>query len=61
MTDDHQNVLASDMSTPIKGLYVCGNTLGGRYGIGYTTPCAGNSIGWAMASGWAAGHYVAAL
>jgi uncharacterized protein with FMN-binding domain len=61
MTDDHQNVLASDMSTPIKGLYVCGNVLGGRYGIGYTTPCAGNSIGWAMASGWAAGHYVAAL
>ena len=61
MTDDKQNVLGPDMDTPIKGLYVAGNTLGGRYGIGYTTPCAGNSIGWAMASGWAAGHLVASL
>ena len=29
----------------IKGLYTCGNSLGGRYGTGYNTPCAGNSIG----------------
>jgi hypothetical protein len=44
---------------PIKGLYVAGNTLGGRYGMGYTTPVAGNSIGMAMTHGWLAGKYVA--
>jgi hypothetical protein len=41
---------------PIKGLYVCGNSLGGRYGIGYSTPTAGNSIGMACTHGRIAGR-----
>ena len=44
---------------PIKGLFVAGNTLGGRYGLGYTTPMAGNSIGMAMTHGWLAGKFAA--
>jgi len=48
------NVLDADGS-PIKGLYVAGNTLGGRYGQGYVTPYAGNSIGMALTHGWMAG------
>lgn len=46
---------------PIKGLFVCGNTLGGRYGLGYSTPFAGNSIGMAMTHGWLAGKYAAGI
>jgi len=46
---------------PIKGLYVCGNTLGGRYGLGYSTPFAGNSIGMAMTHGWLAGRFASGL
>jgi hypothetical protein len=42
---------------PIKGLFVCGNTLGGRYGFGYSTPFAGNSIGMALTHGWLAGKF----
>jgi hypothetical protein len=60
LTDDNMNVLDKDYK-PIKGLYVAGNTLGGRYGIGYTTPCAGNSIGMAMTHGWVLGKYAAKL
>jgi hypothetical protein len=60
LTDDNMNVLDKDYK-PIKGLYVAGNTLGGRYGIGYTTPCAGNSIGMAMAHGRVLGKYAAKL
>ena len=33
--------------------------LGGRYGFGYSTPFAGNSVGMAMTHGWTAGHQVA--
>ena len=36
---------------PIEGLYVAGNCLGGRYGFGYSTPFAGNSVGMAMTHG----------
>jgi hypothetical protein len=43
----------------IKGLYVAGNTLGGRYGLGYSTPITGNSIGMAMTHGWLAGKFAA--
>lgn len=46
---------------PIKGLFVCGNTLGGRYGLGYSTPFAGNSIGMAMTHGWMAGKFAAGV
>ena len=60
LTDDNMNVLDKDYN-PIKGLYVAGNTLGGRYGVGYTTPCAGNSIGMAMTHGWILGKYAAHL
>ncbi len=42
----------------IKGLYTCGNSLGGRYGTGYCTPCAGNSIGMAGTHGRLAGQFV---
>jgi len=58
MTDDKLRVLDKD-GNPIKGLFVCGNTLGGRYGLGYSTPFAGNSIGMAMTHGWLAGKFAA--
>lgn len=60
VTDDQQNVLKTDW-TPIKGLYAAGNCLGGRYGFGYSTPFAGNSVGMAMTHGWTAGHIVGKL
>lgn len=59
MTDPTQNVLKVDY-TPIKGLYTAGNSLGGRYGTGYSTPCAGNSIGFAVTHGRLAGKNVVA-
>ena len=34
---------------------------GGRYGFGYSTPFAGNSVGMAMTHGWLAGHTVGQL
>lgn len=60
VTDGTQNVLTRTW-TPIKGLYAAGNCLGGRYGFGYSTPFAGNSIGMAMTHGWLAGKTVANL
>ena len=60
MTDAAQNVLKTDW-TKIKGLYAAGNCLGGRYGFGYSTPFAGNSVGMAMTHGWLAGHTVGQL
>jgi len=54
VTDKKLNVVKAD-GTPIKGLYVAGNTLGNRYGQGYVTPYAGNSIGMALTHGWMAG------
>ena len=57
MTDNRLNVLDLN-GNPIKGLYTCGNSLGGRYGTGYNTPCAGNSIGMAGTHGRLAGQYV---
>ncbi len=57
VTDKRQNVL--DMSgKKIKGLYAAGNCLGGRYGLGYSTPCAGNSIGMAVTHGRLAGQFI---
>jgi hypothetical protein len=58
MTDEKLRVLDKE-GNPIKGLFVCGNTLGGRYGLGYSTPFAGNSIGMAMTHGWLAGKFAA--
>ncbi len=47
ISDDKLRVLDKE-GKPINGLFVCGNTLGGRYGLGYSTPFAGNSIGMAL-------------
>ena len=58
VTDETQNVVDHDWK-PIEGLYAAGNCLGGRYGMGYSTPFAGNSVGMAMTHGWVAGHQVA--
>ncbi len=58
VTDETQNVVDHDWK-PIEGLYAAGNCLGGRYGFGYSTPFAGNSVGMAMTHGWIAGHQVA--
>jgi len=58
LSDDKLRVLNKD-GKPIKGLFACGNTLGGRYGLGYSTPFAGNSIGMAMTHGWMAGKFAA--
>lgn len=44
---------------PIKGLYAVGNAMGGRYGLGYSTPSAGNSIGMACTNGYVAAKVVA--
>lgn len=60
VTDETQNVLTTDWK-PIKGLYAAGNCLGGRYGFGYSTPMAGNSVGMAMTHGWLAGQTAAKL
>ena len=57
VTDETQNVLDHDWN-PIAGLYACGNCLGGRYGMGYSTPFAGNSVGMAFTHGYIAGHQV---
>ncbi len=58
VTDVRLRVL-NKSGEPIEGLFVAGNTLGGRYGLGYTTPFAGNSIGMAMTHGWLAGRFAA--
>ncbi len=60
MTDENQNV-TNGLGVVIPGLYAAGNSLGGRYGLGYSTPSAGNSIGMACTHGWVAGQIVAAL
>jgi hypothetical protein len=60
MTDDKLRVLNKE-EQPIKGLFVCGNTLGGTYGLGYSTPFAGNNIGMALTHGWLAGKFAASV
>jgi hypothetical protein len=59
--DASLNVLKVDRSEPIKGLYAAGNCVGLRYGNGYATPSAGNSMGMAMTHGREAGKIIAAL
>lgn len=61
LTDDQLNVMKADRSDTIPGLYAAGNTLGQRYGMGYSTPSAGNSMGMAMTHGRVAGKIMAAL
>jgi hypothetical protein len=60
ISDNKLRVLNKE-GKPIKGLFVCGNTLGGRYGLGYSTPFAGNSIGMALTHGWLAGKFAASI
>jgi succinate dehydrogenase/fumarate reductase flavoprotein subunit len=54
VTDGYQQVLNTD-GRRIPGLWAAGNCLGGRYGNGYATPMAGNSIGMALTHGRVAG------
>jgi len=61
LTDASLNVMKADRSGVIKGLYATGNCLGQRYGMGYSTPSAGNSMGMAMTHGRVAGKIIAAL
>ena len=63
ITDNNLNVMKLDRreTSPIKGLYAAGNCLGQRYGIGYATPSAGNSIGMAMTHGRVVGKIMANL
>jgi hypothetical protein len=61
LCDKNLNVLKADRSAPIKGLYAAGNCVGLRYGNGYATPSAGNSMGMAMTHGRVAGKIIAAL
>lgn len=58
VTDEYQNVLDKEWN-PIKGLYAAGNCLGGRYGLSYNTPFAGNSVGMALTNGWVAARNIA--
>lgn len=58
-TDGDLCVLDANQA-PIPGLYAAGNDLGGRYGTGYSTPAAGNSIGMAATNGRVAGANAAA-
>lgn len=59
ITDKSLCVLDGDLAQ-IPGLYAAGNDLGGRYGTGYCTPAAGNSIGMACTNGRVAGQSAAA-
>ncbi|NCB51664.1 MAG: FAD-binding protein [Clostridia bacterium] len=60
LTDESFNVLTGTGEN-IPGLYACGNALGGRYGLGYQCPSAGNSIGMAVTHGYCVGKIVAGL
>jgi len=60
ITNKHQNVLNTNWE-PIKGLYACGNCLGGRFGMGYNTPFAGCSVGMAITHGYTASKEIAKL
>jgi succinate dehydrogenase/fumarate reductase flavoprotein subunit len=58
VTDNRLRALDRD-GKPIKGLFMAGNTLGGLYGPGYSTPITGNNIGMALTHGWLAGKFAA--
>ena len=60
VVDGNQQVLDYD-DNPIPGLYVTGNSCGGRFILQYCTPIAGISIGWATTMGKIVGETVAAL
>jgi len=60
LTNEYQNVL-NQKRDPIPGLYATGNCCGRRFGLQYSTPIAGVSIGIAMTLGREAGKIVANL
>lgn len=57
-TDNHQNVY-DDTLEPIPGLYATGNCCGRRFGVQYSTPIAGVSVGMAQTMGRILGRYLA--
>ncbi|HJF65784.1 MAG TPA: FAD-binding protein, partial [Slackia equolifaciens] len=57
MTNGDLQVIDKDGNV-IPGLYAAGNTMGGRYGLQYSTPVSGNSIGMAMTHGRVAGKII---
>ena len=59
-TDNHQNVY-DDTLEAIPGLYATGNCCGRRFGVQYSTPIAGVSIGMAQTLGRILGAHLAAL
>jgi hypothetical protein len=60
LTDESQNVLNQERE-PIPGLYATGNCCGRRFGLQYSTPIAGVSIGIAITLGREVGRTVANL
>ena len=60
LTDEYQNVLNQGRG-PIPGLYATGNCCGRRFGLQYSTPIAGVSIGIALTLGREVGRIVAEL
>ena len=60
LTDENQNVLDHDYET-IPGLFATGNCCGGRFGLQYSTPVSGISLGMAHTLGREAGRWIAAL
>ena len=58
LTDERQNVLDKDKD-PIPGLYATGNCCGRRFGLQYSTPIAGVSIGIAVTLGRECGSIAA--
>lgn len=61
MVTNHDFQVLDANLEPIKGLYVAGNCLGGRYAISYATPVAGNSLGMALTHGRLLGKHLASL
>jgi hypothetical protein len=60
LTDEYQNVL-NQKREPISGLYATGNCCGRRFGLQYSTPICGVSIGIAITLGREVGKTVAKL
>lgn len=59
-TDNYQNVYDETLET-IPGLYATGNCCGRRFGVQYTTPIAGVSVGMAQTLGRLLGEHLAKL
>lgn len=59
-TDDNQQVYDQNLD-PIPGLYATGNCCGRRFGVQYSTPVAGVSIGIAWTLGRELGKYLSTL